>query len=250
MMYPLSAQLRAGTQASHTLAENTAFMKCFLQGRVVKSAFRQLLANLYFVYRTLEVEMLRHRADAIAGPLYFPELLRTANLEDDLAYYYGENWRNQVVPAAAGEAYVARIREVSLKNPALLVAHAYVRYMGDLSGGQGLKKIARAAMQLPSDRGTGLHEFAQIPTVEAQRAFKAKYRDVLDQLPLEADLAQAIVDEANHAFWLNRNLLQSLTDQVRTAIGDRTFEQIMQQPQPGHTEPHPDPTSAVLVSAE
>ena len=44
--------------------------------------------------------------------------------------------------------------------------------MGDLSGGQALKNIARSAMDLPSDRGTAMHEFEQIPTPEARREFK------------------------------------------------------------------------------
>ena len=72
MDHNLAACLREGTQTSHTLAENTAFMKCFLKGIVEREPFRQLVANLYFVYRTLEAEIRRHAHHAVVGPMYFP----------------------------------------------------------------------------------------------------------------------------------------------------------------------------------
>ena len=86
----LASQLREGTKHSHTMAENTAYMKCFLKGIVEKEPFRKLLANLYFVYSTLEAEILRHRNHPVVGLIYFPELNRQASLEKDLAFYYGE----------------------------------------------------------------------------------------------------------------------------------------------------------------
>ncbi len=246
----LAAQLRAGTQHSHTAAENTAFMKCFLKGIVEKEPFRKLLADLYYVYSTLEAEMQRHLDHPAVGPMYFPELNRTANLEQDLAFYYGENWREQIAPTPAGQIYVDRIREVAATDPALLVAHAYTRYMGDLSGGQSLKNIARSALNLPPDQGTGLHTFEQIPTVEARRAFKEKYRQALDSLPVDEATIQRIVDEANRAFGLNRDVVHELEPEVRAAIGDHIFDLVTRQDKPGSTERAPGNTSIELVSAE
>ena len=139
-MSNLASQLREGTKQSHTMAENTAYMKCFLKGIVEKEPFRKLLANLYFVYTTLEAELFRHRNHHVVGFIYFPELNRQASLEKDLAFYYGDNWREEITPSEAGKVYVDRIKEISNNEPALLVAHSYVRYMGDLSGGSSTKK--------------------------------------------------------------------------------------------------------------
>ena len=136
-MTDLALRLREGTQISHTLCENTAFMKCFLKGVVELEPFKKLAADLYFLYSTLEGEMARHHQHPVVGPMVFAELLRTQKLEDDLAYYYGDRWQHDIVATPAGQRYVNRILEVSATNPALLVAHAYVRYMGGLSGGQG-----------------------------------------------------------------------------------------------------------------
>lgn len=246
----LASQLREGTKHSHTIAENTAFMKCFLKGIVEKEPFRKLTANLYFVYSALEEEMQRHLDHPVVKLMYFPELNRKEKLEEDLAFYYGENWQTQIVPSTEGQAYVARIREVAQTEPALLVAHAYVRYMGDLSGGQSLRNIARSAMDLPADKGTGLHEFDAFSTVEARKEFKFKYRDTLNDLPVDQELIQKIVDEANHAFVLNHNVFHELEDEVKAAIGDHVFDLITRQDKPGSTERAPGTTSVELVASE
>ena len=236
MSQDLVQQLREGTKQSHTAAENTAYMKCFLKGIVEREPFRKLLANLYLVYSTLETELQRHREHPIVGPIVFPEIYRTANLERDLAFYYGDNWREQIVPLPAGEVYVARLQEISNTDPALLIAHAYTRYMGDLSGGQALKTILRSALNLPPDQGTGLHDFEQLPTVEAKRAFKETYRQALNALPVDEATSQRIVDEANYAFQLNRGVVHDLEADVKAAIGDHVFDLITRQAIPGATE--------------
>lgn len=250
MSQNLAQRLREGTQHSHTAAENTAFMKCFLKGIVEREPFRKLLADLYFVYSTLEAAFQRHANHPIAGPLYFPELNRTANLERDLAFYYGDNWADQIEPSPAGVVYVNRILNVAEHNPALLVAHAYTRYMGDLSGGQSLKHIIRSALNLPPDRGTALHEFEQIPTAEARRAFKEKYRQALDSLPVDEATITDIVAEANLAFQLNRNVMHELENDVRLAIGEHVFDLLTRQNRPGSTEHRPGHPTVGLVAAE
>jgi heme oxygenase len=235
----LSSQLRQGTAHSHTAAENTAFMKCFLKGIVEREPLRKLLADLYFVYCALEEELYRHRFHPVVQKIYFPELERQAKLALDLEFYYGENWHDDIHASEEGKQYCDRIRNVAVLEPALLVAHAYVRYMGDLSGGQRLKSIIRSALELPTDRGTGLYDFDRIPTAEAKREVKVRYRNALDSLPVDDSLAQQIVDEANRAFQLNCTIVHNLEPDVRAAIGDRRFDPLTRQDQPGSTERQP-----------
>ena len=249
-MSDLASQLREGTKQSHTMAENTAYMKCFLKGIVEKEPFRKLLANLYFVYTTLEAELLRHRDHPVVGLIYFPELNRKASLEKDLAFYYGDNWQDQIAPSEAGKVYVDRIKEISNSKPALLVAHSYVRYMGDLSGGQALKNIVRSALSLPPDQGTNFHQFDAFPSVEARRGFKGRYRDALNSLPVDNELIKKIVAEANAAFALNRDVMHALEPEVKAAIGDHVFDLITRQDIPGATERAPGNSSVELINVE
>jgi heme oxygenase len=236
MSRDLALQLREGTKQSHTMAENTAFMKCFTKGIVERTFFRELLADLYFVYSTLEREFQGHREHPIAGTMYFPELDRTANLEKDLAFYYGDNWRSEIAPSPAGQQYVARIEEISATNPELLIAHAYVRYLGDLSGGQALKNIVRSGLKLTGSEGTAFYEFDAIPTVEAKRDCKERYRLALDALNLDETAIANIVAEANLAFQFNRDILHELEPEVKAAVGDHVFDLLVRQDKPGSTE--------------
>ncbi|WP_017323883.1 heme oxygenase (biliverdin-producing) [Synechococcus sp. PCC 7336] len=246
----LAAQLRQGTAESHTMAENTAFMKCFLKGIVEQGPFQKLLADLYFLYSALEEEMQSYSQHAVVGPIYFPELNRQAKLEEDLKFYYGEQWRDRIRSSDAGKQYVSRIRWVAATHPALLVAHAYVRYLGDLSGGQSLKNIVRSAMELPADRGTGFYEFDAFPTPEARCAFKGKYRDALNSLALDETLAEKIVEEANFAFQLNCNVMHALESDVKAAIGEHTFELLTKQDRKGSTERQPSDRTSELAAVE
>jgi heme oxygenase len=109
-MINLSTSLRERTQKSHTAAENTAFMKCFLKGIVEQEPLRKLVADLYFVYSTLETALEQHANHPIIGALYFPELNRTENLARDLAFYYGDKWEEQIAASPAGKVYRDRIQ--------------------------------------------------------------------------------------------------------------------------------------------
>ena len=48
MAVALAGQLREGTKKSHTMAENTGFVACFLKGVVEKKSYRKLISDLYF----------------------------------------------------------------------------------------------------------------------------------------------------------------------------------------------------------
>ncbi len=242
----LATLLREGTHLSHTKAENTAFMKCFLKGIVHREPFRKLLVNLYLVYAALETELKRHSDHPVLGPLNLPELYRQAALAEDLDFYYGSDWPSPLTPVPSGRLYAARIHQVARTSPSLLVAHAYVRYMGDLSGGQSLRVIARSALELPPHAGTRLHEFDQLPTPEARRAFKQRYRDILNHLPLDEDTKQALVAEANLAFDLNQGVMQDLEPDLRQAIGPEILDLLTRQDRPGSTMPAAGPAIALM----
>ncbi|MEO1211310.1 MAG: heme oxygenase (biliverdin-producing) [Cyanobacteria bacterium J06638_20] len=229
----LAAKLREGTKKAHTMAENTGFIACFLRGTVEPTSYRKLVANLYFVYAAMEEEMQKHQNHSVLGGLYFPELNRKASLEQDLTYYFGQNWRDQVAPSEAAEAYVARIREVSAQSPELMIAHLYTRYMGDLSGGQILKKIAQNAMNLSDGSGTSFYEFDQIPD---EKAFKQMYRDRLDAAPVDEATVDRIVEEANDAFGMNMHMFQELEGNLVKAIGIQLFNLLTRRTRRGSTE--------------
>jgi heme oxygenase (biliverdin-producing, ferredoxin) len=216
----LATKLREGTKKSHSMAEGTGFIACFLKGTVEKNSYRKLVTNLYFVYSAMEEEMHKHSNHPLLSTLFFPELDRKAALEQDLAFYYGSKWKEQIAPSAATQGYVDRIHAVTNNDPALMVAHLYTRYMGDLSGGQILKKIAQNAMKLTDGQGTAFYEFEQITD---EKTFKANYRQAMDELPIDEATADRIVDEANAAFGMNMVMFKELEGNLVKAIGIQLF---------------------------
>ncbi|MBS0016532.1 MAG: heme oxygenase (biliverdin-producing) [Arthrospira sp. SH-MAG29] len=233
MSVNLATQLREGTKKSHTMAENVGFIKCFLRGTVEKTSYRKLAGNLYFVYTAMEEEMDRHKNHPILSKLYFPELNRKSAIEQDLLFYYGSNWREEVQPSEAAQAYVARIREISEREPALLISHLYTRYLGDLSGGQILKGIAQTAMNLSDGQGTQFYEFNEISD---EKEFKNNYRQIMNDLPIDQETADRIVEEANDAFGMNMKMFNELEGNLVKAIGIMLFNSLTRRRGKGSTE--------------
>jgi len=207
----LAQQLREGTTKSHSMAENVSFVKSFLGGVVDKKSYRKLVANLFFVYVAIEEELEKNKNHEVLSALYFPELYRRFSLMEDLNYYYGSNWQNEIQPSPATQIYVDRIHDIGNNQPELLIAHSYTRYMGDLSGGQILKKIAQNAMQLSGDQGTAFYNFNDI---QDDNKFKGLYRESLNSLPLTDIQIQQIIAEANTAFNLNMRVFQELNSNL------------------------------------
>jgi len=235
MAVALAGQLREGTKKSHTMAENTGFVACFLKGVVEKTSYRKLISDLYFVYKAMEeeIERLVKEDHPVIKHIGFQELFRRKTLEKDLLFYYGNNWINEITISDSAQLYVNRIREVANQSPELLVGHHYTRYIGDLSGGQILKKIAKKALNLNGDDGLNFYEFKLI---KDEKLFKKSYSETLNQLPIDQNIADKIIDEANQAFTYNMNMFKELEGNLIAALGKFVFNFLTKKVRKGSTE--------------
>lgn len=211
MPQDLSEALKEATKEVHTQAENAEFMRNFQKGQVTRKGFKLVMASLYHVYVALEEEIERNKDNPVYAPLYFPEELhRRAALEQDMAFWYGPGWREAVPYTPATQRYVERLQQVGRSEPELLVAHAYTRYLGDLSGGQVLKKIAQKALDLPSS-GEGL-AFFTFPNIASATKFKQLYRSRMNTLEMTPEVRERVIEEAKTAFLLNIQLFEELQE--------------------------------------
>jgi heme oxygenase (biliverdin-producing, ferredoxin) len=211
----LSERLRGETEALHRSAERSRFMGALLRGRMDRPAYCALLLNLHAVYAVLEPALMRHAQHPLIAPVFLPGLWRSAALAADLGALQGSSW------AVAGELqsaclrYVQRLCEVDAAQPGLLLAHAYVRYLGDLSGGQMLRRIVADSMKLPPGIGVAFYDFG--PPAETLALAQA-FRDGLDAVVVDPALADALVAEAVLAFELHRSLFDELA--VACSVSD------------------------------
>ena len=192
---PLSARLAEATRPLHRRAESAGVMRDLLAGRITRERYAALLASLRAIYAAMEGALDRHAAHPAIAPIRLPGLARAAALAADLAAWSPAG--APPAPAAAALAYVARLEDLAASRPSLLGAHAYVRYLGDLSGGRILRELLQRSFARPDGRGLAFYDYGDGFDVAAA---KARFRAGLDALPLGEDEAGALVDEARSAF--------------------------------------------------
>lgn len=210
MSMGLAQRLREGTWALHSAAERAGVMPALLRGKLPASSFWQLQRNLLQVYQALEAGLARHATHPLMAPLQLGPLARCAALQADLAAGAGADWQTVVPPpGAAATAYADRLQGLAQHQPPALAAHAYVRYLGDLAGGQALRRVAQQAYGLQGDAGTRFFDFGPPAQVAG---LTQGLRAALDSLPLDDAGQLALVTEAQWAFGQHVRLFEELAE--------------------------------------
>ncbi|MFD5057079.1 heme oxygenase (biliverdin-producing) [Streptomyces sp. NPDC058394] len=205
---PFSTLIRTASHEQHTEAETSPFMSDLLGGRLGVVAYTRYTEQLWFVYRALEEGAQALRTDPVAGPFIQPELMRTAELERDLAHLRGADWRRGLEPLPATAAYADRVTECARTWPAGYVAHHYTRYLGDLSGGQIIRDRAEKTWGF-ARKGDGVR-FYVFEEIANPASFKRGYRELLDAVDADELEKMRIVDECRRAFALNTAVFREL----------------------------------------
>ena len=109
----------------------------------------------------------------------------------------------RVLPAT--QVYADRLAQTADSLPRY-AAHAYTRYLGDLSGGQIIKRMLQRHYGFTSE-GIAFYDF---PEIHKLKPFKDVYRERLDALPLDDEARAAVVEEARLAFRLNADVFGEL----------------------------------------
>lgn len=200
----LSGRLREATHAMHRNAETSRFMRRLLKGEIEAATLCILLRNLHALY-----EFLESRLDGLSGTTgdnaaWMHRLYRTSALTNDLDRLRGSDWQSHPL-ACAMENYLDHLKLVSADRSVLLMAHAYVRYMGDLSGGQLLSDIIGRTLAMHEPAGLAFFHFEGDPS-----GLKDRFRSMLDGLRLDSATEQDMVIEANRAFEHHVLLFQEL----------------------------------------
>jgi heme oxygenase len=196
--------LRERTADLHTRAERSGIIADILHGRASRDGYVLMLRNFLPVYQALEQRLERHAGSPAVGPIARPELARAAAIEADLASLSAAMSALPVLPATVN--YVDAIVRAADGDGGRLIAHAYARYLGDLSGGQILKKLLVRSLDLPP----GALSFYEFPDIGDIAAFKAEYRAAIDRAGDEIGDFEAVVEEGAKAFQLNIDLSTAL----------------------------------------
>lgn len=193
---PLADVLRSRTRALHRKAERCGIVAEILNGRINRGGYLLLLRNLHPVYAALEdcLEAARHHPQV--APLAEPAVYRTAAIEADLETLYGNDWRRGLPLLPAAEAYARRIGTARGEQVVRLIGHSYTRYLGDLNGGQVLRRLLGRSLGIGSE-GLSFYDF---PALADLAGFRAGYREAFNAVPLSPAEVEAAAEEAALAF--------------------------------------------------
>jgi heme oxygenase (biliverdin-producing, ferredoxin) len=202
------------TKKLHLDAERTGIIRDILRGEASRDGYILLLRNLLPAYRAIEQGMGQHRGSAGLGVLAGYKLDRAPAIESDLVELCGQGWGQDIPLLPAGEIYASRIATAAEGDGARLIAHAYTRYLGDLSGGQILQRLLTRSLELRPSELT----FYDFPRFSNLAALKDGYRKALDQAGARAPDPDVVVEEGAIAFSLNIELSCA----VQSAVSHRS----------------------------
>ena len=201
-----SERLKAATWRDHETAEYHGFTRALMDGTLPLDGYTAMVAQHYFAYTALEALGARLADHPVAGPFVHPELLRVPAMVRDLEHLLGPAWRERDSPSLATRTYVARIEQMA-DHPEGFVAHHYTRYMGDIAGGQFIRRVVAEAHGLDDEHGVSFYVFDRLGSLPK---FRAGYRARLDALDLDESAAQRLIDETRLAYQLNTEVLADL----------------------------------------
>ena len=199
---PLATALHDSTMEAHERAETATFITRLMGGEGSADGLVALLRQSLPIYEALENACREVGPDPRITPILDPLLDRTAALRADLETHQAAGRTFDVIVPAV-ESYVAELRACS-GNAAALIGHHYVRYLGDLSGGQIIKTMARRHYGL--EDGLSFYEF----DIEKPKVYKDNYRTALNTLPLSDEDRREALEAATRAFDLNHRVFLDL----------------------------------------
>jgi heme oxygenase len=200
-----STSLRERTMPDHGDAEGSTLMRDLVAGTLDRERMGALLGQHLLVYRALEDRARALADDPVVAPFLLPGLERTPALEADVALLLGPGAAADLVALPGTAEYVARLEAVGAWAGGF-VAHHYTRFLGDLSGGQHIRRIVeRAYPDLPI-------RFYTFDDVASPKALKDRYRELLDGAPWSPDEQDRIVAEVKQAYRLNQAMFASLEE--------------------------------------
>ncbi|WWC72930.1 uncharacterized protein I206_106894 [Kwoniella pini CBS 10737] len=286
---PCSTLLRLGTQRAHVKAEHSAGAAALVQGNLPLEEYIRWLAVLWRIYDALELGLSENSTNPVLTPTYDPELLaRAPALAEDITYLlnllspsYNDKSNFKSIDLKSNSTslppfplpsfleeifisppkplinYLEHIKLISSneKLSSKLLSHSYVRYLGDLSGGQFIGNKVKKSYNLPfskNEQGTRFYYFEfsnrgesstnnnnSNEENEKESKFNAKkrlnevkdwFRNGMDQGVGEDKLLKAdLVEEANLAFSLNTELF-SVIRVSSSSNSNNSIESITKSP--------------------
>lgn len=195
---PFHDQIKASSDAAHAQAENAPFISALMAGALNSAAYRDYLVALAPIYSQME-SLLQSRSESeLLSHFNHRALDRLHFIEGDIAEL--DSTLSSTFSAqnlAAVQSYLSRLTDQI--SDARLLAHHYIRYLGDLSGGQAISKLVARHYSIGPE-ALNFYNFEQIGDAVF---YKKRYRDLLNLVPFTEEEKSEFLDEVSHLYRLS-----------------------------------------------
>ncbi|EUC63323.1 heme oxygenase [Rhizoctonia solani AG-3 Rhs1AP] len=248
----ISTLFKSSTTRAHNAVHHSELAGKLLRGELPKDEYIYFMMLLWRVYNAIEEGLETHSTNPALAPTYRPALLsRTSRLSADIAYLLDtteDAWQSTPLyrslvsaPPKGLRDYVSHLEGLTVSKDstdnARLLAHAYVRYLGDLSGGQSIRNRMAKAYDLPgTGAGASFYDFGSLQGSVGAGEKKASQGDLLkikdwyregmnEAVGDDKALKEILVQEANMAFDFNRRIFQDVATATKdTELSDYTSQ--------------------------
>ena len=199
---PRVRKLHARIGRAHHQAEGMVFSRALLNGQATPLQLVALLRALAPAYAAIEKAAPAIAAGLGESSIPWSTLARSAVLQQDVAALSSL----PATPASpAARDWLDQLEHLSQHAPHRLLAHVYVRYGGDLSGGQQLAEQANGILTAHNLSAVRFWSFERDIAV-----LKQSLHNGFEQLQLNAEHENELLEEAEQAFAATQRLLAEL----------------------------------------
>ncbi len=197
----IADRLKEAASEAHARAERSGFVSRILRGEADLPGYALFLRNLCAVYANLEHALDTRQADPVIAEIRDTRLYRTGAARHDLKTLAGPEWATTLPILPSARRYADRIVAVA-DNASALLAHAYTRYLGDINGGQVVRRQLQERMGIGCD-ALRFFSYREIPDVSG---FAKQYRRQFDHAGSKGVDEMRAIEETIQAFQLNIDL--------------------------------------------
>lgn len=192
----------------HKELEQSPLIKKIMEALISEDEYSRYLVALHGIYTSLEAGLEKNNRNPCIKPLCIPELYRSEPLKSDLSCFK-VHFR---YPGKVLQNYQRYIQEIAFKEPIKLISHAYTRYMGDLYGGQKMKKKIEELW----DKAVAFYDFGKLVEVyqlKQPTMFVRQYTNIINQLPVEEENYLTLISEIDAAFLWHKRIFEELSSE-------------------------------------
>lgn len=197
--------IKTRTNAAHQMAEEAPFISELMGGGLTAGAYLDYLRALEPVYRRMEELFRAHSNEAPFSYFDHRALDRAELITADISFLEGAfNVSRDVRELPSVQAYLEILDDEI--SPVRLAAHHYIRYLGDLSGGQAIASLVNRHYQIPKEA----LNFYNFEGIGDGVFYKKRYRDFLNLIKLSQSEREEFLNEVEILYSMNRNVFLDL----------------------------------------